>query len=115
MGNMNGRMARLIMNYILLSYDCLPISVPIEKKEEYFKMLDNYYTDRNIIPLVELIIQQEEREADRVIKVMEPLSYPLIIDYNELHNRYPLKEDYIKELRIIMDRYREEIEKRRGF
>ncbi len=111
----NGRMARLIMNYILLSYDCLPISVPIEKKEEYFKMLDNYYTDRNIIPLVELIVQQEEREADCVIKVMEPLSYPLIIDYNELHNRYPLKEDYIKELRIIMDRYREEIEKRRGF
>lgn len=111
----NGRMARLIMNYILLSYDCLPISVPIEKKEEYFKMLDNYYRDHNIIPLVELIVQQEEMEADRVIKVMEPLTYPLVIDYSELHNRYPLKEDYIKELRIIMDRYREEVEKRRGF
>ncbi|MFR6330916.1 MAG: Fic family protein [Eisenbergiella sp.] len=33
----NGRIARLIMNYILLSYDCLPISVPIEKKKNTLK------------------------------------------------------------------------------
>lgn len=111
----NGRTARLIMNYILLSNDYLPISIPINKKEEYFEILDNYFKDRVIIPLVELIVQMEEVEADRVIKVMEPLTYPLLIDYDTLQNRYPLKADYFRELRIVMDRYREEVKKRRGF
>lgn len=111
----NGRMARLVMNYMLLLCGCLPISIPIERKEEYFKILDDYYEERNTCQMLELVIQQEEIELDRVIKIMEPVAYPLLLDYDALQKRYPKSEDYFRELRTIMDRYQEEVRKRRGF
>lgn len=67
----NGRMARLIMNYILLSYDCLPISVPAEKNtvNRYYQILEDYHQSKDIKPLVELFGELEEQELDHVIQI----------------------------------------------
>ena len=51
----NGQTGRLLMNYILLENDLLPIILTKEDKNEYFKTLDQYSTEKNITPFAEFV------------------------------------------------------------
>ena len=51
----NGQTGRLLMNYILLENDLLPIILTKEDKNEYFKTLDQYSTEKNIAPFAEFV------------------------------------------------------------
>lgn len=109
----NGRTARLLMNYILIHNGYLPVSIPVEKKLDYFILMDNYYSNRDISPFVKMVAKVEEKHLDRVIAVLEPIMYPLLLDYEQIQNEHP--ENYIEELRVIMDNYRQEVKEKRGF
>ncbi len=52
----NGRVSRLVMNYILRKYNLplLPMNVP---KQEYIDTLNHYYKTKDIEPLCELLIR----------------------------------------------------------
>jgi Fic family protein len=60
----NGRLARLIMNYILMFDGYMPISIPISRQEEYFKYIDIFKVEKNLSPfedfLYDLILEAYE-------------------------------------------------------
>lgn len=52
----NGRLTRLVLNYYLMKAGYVPISIPIAKKDIYFKALESFKVDKDIEPLTNLII-----------------------------------------------------------
>lgn len=67
----NGRASRAMMNYILMSYDYIPVDVPYDDRFNYYKILDNYYSSRDHKPLTLYIEQLEKQELTRVEKYHE--------------------------------------------
>jgi len=55
-------LARLFMNYQLLSYGFLPISFGHNDKSLYYKAIDSYVTDNDISYLYKLIGMLEEKQ-----------------------------------------------------
>lgn len=49
----NGRVTRLILNYFLLREGYVPVIIEVSDRNEYFKRLDIYKVEKNIIPLQE--------------------------------------------------------------
>ncbi len=49
----NARLAKLVLNYYLLKNDYLPISIPLESRNEYFDRLEKFKTEKTIQPLME--------------------------------------------------------------
>lgn len=47
----NGRLARLILNYYLMYEGYMPISIPLDKKDEYFKAVDIFKEQKRILPI----------------------------------------------------------------
>ena len=43
----NGRMARLMMNYVLISSGYLPLSIPLKYREQYFNSLEEFKVNNN--------------------------------------------------------------------
>ena len=68
----NGRTSRLIMNYQLMSAGYLPISIPKERKLEYFEALEDYDCDNIIDRFSDLVSELEEVQPDRYIKAIMP-------------------------------------------
>jgi len=66
----NGRAARLIMNYQLMSGGWLPVSVAKEDRLRYFEVLEAYAINGDIAPFAEYVAQLEEKELDRMIEVI---------------------------------------------
>ncbi|MFU8793622.1 MAG: Fic family protein [Acholeplasmataceae bacterium] len=51
----NGRLARLVMNYILIQNDYLPVSIPIDLRSQYIKHLETFKVEKQIKPLVQFV------------------------------------------------------------
>lgn len=67
----NGRTSRLIMNYQLMQYGFLPISIAKENRLEYYNVLEEYATNRNLKPFAELIAILEETQLDLYLKLIK--------------------------------------------
>lgn len=48
----NGRLARLVLNYILLFDGYMPVSIPVSKKEAYLNHIDTFKEERDLSPFV---------------------------------------------------------------
>lgn len=51
----NGRLARLILNFVLMKHDYLPISINRQHQKQYFKALDTFKEEKDMKPMVELV------------------------------------------------------------
>jgi Fic family protein len=47
----NGRLAKLVLNYFLMSENYLPISIPLEQRETYIEVLEAFKTEKDLKPL----------------------------------------------------------------
>lgn len=63
----NGRTARLLMNYILMSFGFLPISIKPSIVSEYYSSLDDFGCDGNLNNFVKLVSRLEEERLDEYI------------------------------------------------
>lgn len=66
----NGRIARLLLNYQLIRNGFLPISIPVEKRIEYFELLELFKVERQQEPFNEFIRDLVEAEYDRLVLVL---------------------------------------------
>lgn len=60
----NGRTSRLIMNYQLLSYGYLPISVAKENRLDYYNALEQYAVNGDLKPFSDFVAELEEQQLD---------------------------------------------------
>lgn len=78
----NGRTARLIMNYQLMTKGYLPISIMKENRLDYFNNLEEYATQNSIERFVEMIMNLEIEQLDEYLKLAK--NYPYEIGLDEL-------------------------------
>ena len=55
----NGRLARIVLNCMLLHYGLKPIIIRYEDKEHYFQMLEEFKVNKNIEPFIDFIKSQQ--------------------------------------------------------
>ena len=67
----NGRLARLILNYVLMAKGFVPIVIRAKNKEEYFNCLEAYKVDKNPQPFMDLLNQLLNAEYDRIIELID--------------------------------------------
>ena len=67
----NGRTSRLIMNYQLMAYGFLPISIPKESRLDYFEALESYALIGDLKPFANMIADIEEARLDWYISAIE--------------------------------------------
>lgn len=66
----NGRTSRLLMNYQLLSYGFLPVSIDKETRLEYYNYLEEYAVNGNLQPFADLIADLEDKHLDEYLKLL---------------------------------------------
>ncbi len=64
----NGRLARLLLNYQLELEGYLPISITKDLRDEYYKNIDEYKINKNIIPFTEFIAKLEEKQLKEFLE-----------------------------------------------
>lgn len=64
----NGRTARLIMNYELMSAGFLPVSISVKDREAYYSALDLYATKGDLVPFATMV---EKLERERLLDFLE--------------------------------------------
>ena len=67
----NGRLARLMMNYQLISHDLLPVSISVKNKNEYFATLEEFKVNKNDRPFIEMLENLLNKEYDRLIALID--------------------------------------------
>ena len=67
----NGRLARLVMNYMLIKAGYLPINVPRRDMQVYFNLLEEFKVNKTQVPFEEFIEVRLNREYDRLIAVID--------------------------------------------
>lgn len=67
----NGRTARLLMNYILMSFEFLPISIKPSIVSEYYSSLDDFGCGGNLNNFVKLVSRLEEERLDEYINEID--------------------------------------------
>ena len=55
----NGRLARIVLNCMLLHYGLKPVVIRYEDKERYFEMLEDFKVNKNIDPFIDFIKSQQ--------------------------------------------------------
>lgn len=65
----NGRTARLMMNYTLMENGLPPTIIKTEGKVAYFKALETYSTEGNLLPFQTLVEKNIHRELDEFLEV----------------------------------------------
>lgn len=65
----NGRTARLLMNYQLMYYGFLPISISKNERLAYYDVLEEYAVNGNLEPFTALISDLEEKRLDLYLKL----------------------------------------------
>jgi len=73
----NGRTARLIMNYQLMSYGFLPISIAKESRLDYYNTLDKYAMEGNLYHFKKMLAELEEVQLDKYISIISEQSQSL--------------------------------------
>ena len=66
----NGRTSRLIMNYQLMSYGFLPISIAKENRLDYYNALDKYAAQGILDDFTNMIAELEEAQLDKYIAII---------------------------------------------
>ena len=66
----NGRTSRLLMNYQLLSYGFLPVSIDKKTRLEYYNYLEEYAVNGNLQPFADLIADLEDKHLDEYLKLL---------------------------------------------
>lgn len=75
----NGRVGRLVLNYVLIKEGYLPISIPVKRRYEYFDLLELYKTGtgaeqvdkNNPMPFAAFLEDLENKEYDRLIELID--------------------------------------------
>jgi Fic family protein len=57
----NGRIGRLLLNFILLKNRYPPINISLEDRQEYYKTLQEYSKNHDIKPTIKFLIQQYKK------------------------------------------------------
>ena len=65
----NGRTARLIMNYTLMSSGFLPVNICTADRLKYYEYLDEYASENKIEPLADFIADIEVRELEKYLAI----------------------------------------------
>ncbi len=63
----NGRMGRILLNYMLMQYGYPPVSVHVEDRDAYYEAMDSYYRDNTAAPMIELIAGYVEERFDEYL------------------------------------------------
>ena len=67
----NGRTSRLLMNYQLMAYGFLPVSIAKESRLDYFNALETYAVHRDLKPFADMIFLLEEQQLDCYLAMIE--------------------------------------------
>ena len=75
----NGRVGRLVLNFMLIKEGFLPISIPVKRRYEYFDLLELYKTGtgaeqvdkNNPLPFAEFLEDLVNKEYDRFIELIK--------------------------------------------
>lgn len=67
----NGRVSRLVLNYYLIKAGFIPVSIPLDYREEYFKVLETFKVEKNIEPLKLFIIKLLNERYEKLIDKLE--------------------------------------------
>jgi Fic family protein len=75
----NGRVGRLVLNFVLVKEGFLPISIPVKRRYEYFDLLELYKTGvgeeqvdkNNPLPFAQFLEELENKEYDRLIELIK--------------------------------------------
>ncbi|MEN7981816.1 MAG: Fic family protein [Nanoarchaeota archaeon] len=62
----NGRVGRLLLNYILLQNNYPPINIMLEDRQEYYKSLQKYSKQDDLKPTLKLLINQYKKTLKEV-------------------------------------------------
>jgi Fic family protein len=57
----NGRVGRLLLNFILLKNNYPPININLEDRQEYYKTLQEYSKNENLKPTLDFLIKQYKK------------------------------------------------------
>ncbi len=67
----NGRLAKLVLNYFLISNDFLPISIPLELRELYIEKLEIFKTEKDLNPLKDFFKELLIKRYEEVLKDLD--------------------------------------------
>ena len=67
----NGRLARLILDFFLIKYGYLPISIPAKRRLEYFDLLEEFKVNKTQVPFEKFLEELVNSEYDRMIEVID--------------------------------------------
>ncbi|HLT00317.1 MAG TPA: Fic family protein [Acholeplasma sp.] len=67
----NGRLARLVLNYILLFDGYMPVSIPLDQKDIYLQHIDTFKVEKDISPFVEYIYHLLLQSYENYIEYLE--------------------------------------------
>lgn len=67
----NGRLARLVMNFMLVKDGYFPVSIPAKEKQGYFDLLEEFKVNKTQVPFDEYLEKLLNREYDRFIEVIQ--------------------------------------------
>jgi len=70
----NDRISRMIMNYQLMFFDWLPVSISKENRLDYFNALEDYAVAGNIEHFIYLIAELENKELDKMIEIIQQIA-----------------------------------------
>ncbi len=66
----NGRLSRLVMNFILMKNGYLPISISVKRRDEYFALLEEFKVNKNPKPFEDFVLELENLEYDRLMALI---------------------------------------------
>ena len=62
----NGRVGRLLLNFVLLKYKYPPLNIDLEDRLEYYNVLQEYQKNKNLKPTVEFLVRQYKETLRKV-------------------------------------------------
>lgn len=67
----NGRLARLVLNYLLIQANYLPITIPNPLKSTYIGHLETFKVEKNIDPLVNFVKSLLQKRYEEAVLALE--------------------------------------------
>ena len=65
----NGRVSRLIMNYVLMFHGLLPVNIMVTDRVRYYDCLDLYASTQNLHPFADFVAELEERRIKHYLSL----------------------------------------------
>ena len=62
----NGRVGRLLLNYILIKNNCPPINILLKDRAEYYQALQEYHKHNSLTPMLKFLIKQYKKTLKQV-------------------------------------------------